>query len=131
VLTPHPGEAGRLLGSDSAAVQADRPGALRALQKRYGGAVILKGAGALVAGADEMLPWLNRPGNPGMASAGMGDVLTGVTAAVRAQCPGLPVGEAAALAAWLHATAADLAAADGERGLIATDVCKELRRCLN
>ena len=130
ILTPHPGEAGRLLGSDTAAVQADRAGSLRALQARYGGAVILKGAGALI-GAGDGLPWLNRPGNPGMASAGMGDVLTGVTAAVRAQCPALPLDEAAALAAWLHATAGDLAAGDGERGLIAGDLCEALRRCLN
>ena len=130
ILTPHPGEAGRLLGSDAASVQADRPGALRELQSRYGGAVILKGAGALVGGSAG-LPWLNRPGNPGMASAGMGDVLTGVAAAVRAQCGGLPLGEAAALAAWLHATAGDRAARAGERGLIAADLCEELRKCLN
>ncbi len=130
VLTPHPGEAARLLGIDAAKVQADRGAALRELQQRYGGTVLLKGAGTLVS-AGGALPWLIRAGNPGMASAGMGDVLTGITAAVLAQCPDAEPAARVALAAWLHAAAGDRAAQAGERGLLASDVIAELRACLN
>jgi len=130
VLTPHPGEAARLLGVSPAEVQKDRRGALEQLQARYGGTVLLKGAGTLVSNG-EGLPWLVRAGNPGMASAGMGDVLTGIIAAVLAQCADADTAGAVALAAWLHATAGDRAAVNGERGLLATDVIAELRSCLN
>jgi len=129
VLTPHPGEAARLLGIATGAVQADRVGALGELQQRYGGTVLLKGAGTLVTG--HPVPWLVTAGNPGMSSAGMGDVLTGVTAAMFAQGSGKDPDALVALAAWLHATAGDRAARHGERGLLAGDVLKELRRCLN
>jgi hydroxyethylthiazole kinase-like uncharacterized protein yjeF len=130
VLTPHPGEAARLLGVSAGEIQADRLGALDELRARYGGTVLLKGAGTLVSNG-EGLPWLVRAGNPGMASAGMGDVLTGVIAAVLAQCADADAADAVALAAWLHATAGDRAAVNGERGLLATDVIAELRSCLN
>jgi NAD(P)H-hydrate epimerase len=130
VLTPHPGEAGRLLGVSSGSIQADRRGMLDELQSRYGGTVLLKGAGTLVSNG-ESLPWLVRAGNPGMASAGMGDVLTGISAGVLAQCADADPADAIALAAWLHATAGDRAAARGERGLLASDVIAELRSCLN
>jgi NAD(P)H-hydrate epimerase len=129
VLTPHPGEAGRLLGIATRDVQADRCGALTELQSRYGGTVLLKGAGTLVTGG--VVPWLVTAGNPGMASAGMGDVLTGVTAAILGQCAGQDPSALVALAAWLHATAGDHAAQQGERGLLAKDVVEELRGCLN
>lgn len=129
VLTPHPGEAGRLLGCSTAAVQADRVGALRELQDRYGGSVLLKGAGTLVTGSPT--PWLIREGNPGMASAGMGDVLTGVIGGLLAQCPDAARDDVVAAAARVHATAGDRAALGGERGLIAGDVLAELRSCLN
>jgi NAD(P)H-hydrate epimerase len=134
VLTPHPGEAGRLLESSSGAVQADRLAALEGLVRRYGGTVLLKGHGTLVASADTKAPWLIRGGNPGMGTAGMGDVLTGVTAAMLAQfgeADGGNFKQVAATAAWLHATAGDRAAVGGERGLIASDLFTELRKCLN
>lgn len=126
VLTPHPGEAARLLGSTTAAVQADRFAALRALRERYGGQVVLKGAGSLVGG--EAGVFLCPCGNPGMATAGMGDVLSGVTSALLAQHlePAVP------LAVLLHAHAGDQAArAGGERGLLASDLFPYLRRGIN
>jgi len=128
ILTPHPGEAGRLLGSDGASVQADRFAALESLAARYGGTVLLKGLGTLVRGDGGTA--LISDGNPGMATGGMGDVLTGVIAALHAQ--GLPGYQAAALGAMAHARAADrAAAADGERGLLATDLLAVLRPVLN
>jgi NAD(P)H-hydrate epimerase len=129
VITPHPGEAARLLGSTTAAVQADRFAALQALQARYGGAVLLKGSGSLVLdarGEISLCPY----GNPGMASGGMGDVLSGVVGALLAQ--GLEVGDSAAMAMVLHARAADMAAATGgERGLLASDLLPWIRRLAN
>jgi ADP-dependent NAD(P)H-hydrate dehydratase / NAD(P)H-hydrate epimerase len=129
VLTPHPGEAARLLSVDNAGIQRDRPGACRQLQHRFGGAVLLKGAGTLIADPEGRLgvcPY----GNPGMASGGMGDVLSGVIGALLAQ--GLDPGSAARLGACLHGRAADLAAAaDGERGLLATDLPDRIRKLLN
>ncbi|MCG3171578.1 MAG: Bifunctional NAD(P)H-hydrate repair enzyme Nnr [Pseudomonadales bacterium] len=130
LLTPHPGEAARLLGSSTAAVEADRFAALAALLERYPGAVVLKGAGTLVADATSAVTGVCPFGNPGMASGGMGDVLSGVLGALLAQ--GLPPGEAARLGVCLHACAADRAVADdGERGLLATDLLPWLRRLLN
>ncbi|MHB1540103.1 MAG: NAD(P)H-hydrate dehydratase [Steroidobacteraceae bacterium] len=129
VLTPHPGEAGRLLGCPSAAVQRDRPGALDALLARYGGTVVLKGAGSLVGRAGEV-PALCEHGNPGMASPGMGDVLTGVIAGIWAQCR--DPWRAARTGVLVHALAGDAAARrEGERGVLAGDVIRELRRCVN
>jgi len=129
VLTPHPGEAARLLQSTSAAVQADRFAAVTELQARYGGVAVLKGAGTLVAGGGAPLH-LCALGNPGMASGGMGDVLTGVIAGLRAQ--GLSPLDAACSGVCLHAGAADaLAAIQGERGLLAGDLIPEIRRLLN
>jgi NAD(P)H-hydrate epimerase len=130
VLTPHPGEAGRLLGVSTGDIQADRLGSLVRLHEQYGGTVLLKGSGTLVAG-ETGLPWLVRAGNPGMATAGMGDVLTGVIAALLAQCPDAMPADAVAAAAWLHASAGDRAAQGGQRGLIASDVSAELRGVLN
>ena len=128
VLTPHPGEAARMLGVDAARVQADRLGAARELQQRYGGTVVLKGAGSIVQTAAS-LPAICDRGNPGMAVAGMGDVLTGVVAGIAAQCRDLPL--AAATAVYAHAQAGDRAARAGERGLLALDVIDELRACVN
>ena len=126
VITPHPGEAGRLLGIETAAVQADRPAALAALVARYGGTAVLKGAGSL---SSAEVPFLCTAGNPGMGSAGMGDVLTGVIAGLIAQ--GLVPELAAAVGVEAHARAGDLAALGGERGLIATDLLGHLRQVLN
>jgi len=131
ILTPHPKEAARLLACDTAAVQADRYAAVRALQEEYGGVVVLKGAGTLIAGPDAATPISVCPyGNPGMGSAGMGDVLTGVIAALLAQFGDL--GAAARLGVLAHAVAGDRAAASGgERGLIASDLMPELRALVN
>jgi len=126
ILTPHPGEAARLLQTDTTAVQADRFAAVRALQQRYGGVAVLKGNGTLVDGGGPCL--LADCGNPGMATAGMGDVLSGVLGALLAQ--GLPAAEAAALGVCLHGVAGDRAARDGARGLLATDLMPQLRALL-
>ncbi|MBV6417243.1 MAG: Bifunctional NAD(P)H-hydrate repair enzyme Nnr [Steroidobacteraceae bacterium] len=128
ILTPHPGEAGRLLGVETAAVQADRLEALGQLCRRYGGTIVLKGAGTLV-GREGETPQLCERGNPGMASAGMGDVLTGVIAGILAQL-GDPLA-AARVGVLVHALAGDTAARSGERGLIARDVIGELRTWVN
>ena len=128
ILTPHPGEAARMLGISTADVQSDRVGALRQLEARFGGTIVLKGAGSLVSSASGR-PWVSMSGNPGMASAGMGDVLTGIIAGLLAQ--GLDSEEAAALGAELHAVAGDCAAASGERGILASDLIEELRPWLN
>ncbi len=132
VLTPHPGEAARLLHCSNADIQADRYGAVRALQDQYGGIVVLKGQGSLIKGEDEKI-YLCDAGNPGMASAGMGDVLTGIIAGLLAQATSLslvPI-QCVALAVRLHAQAGDIAAANGERGMIASDLFDPLRRLLN
>jgi len=128
ILTPHPGEAGRLLGCSAGDVEADRPAAVAALAERYGGPVVLKGAGTLVSALDGP-PWMSTSGNPGMAAPGMGDVLTGVVAAMLAQ--GLPVETAAAVAVEAHARAGDRAAAAGERGLLASELIDALRAIVN
>jgi NAD(P)H-hydrate epimerase len=128
VLTPHPGEAARLLKTTSAAIQADRYAAVVALQARYGGTVLLKGAGTLVLGPDGIHAVCTQ-GNPGMASGGMGDVLTGVIAGLLAQ--GLAFTEAAETGARLHSTAGDKAAESGERGLLAGDLMPWLRQLVN
>jgi len=128
VLTPHPGEAARLLGVSTGEVQADRLNAVLELQSRYGGAVVLKGHGTLVAG-EQSLPFVVKAGNPGMATAGMGDVLTGVIAGLLAQSSGLQM--PAVVGAYIHACAGDLAAADGQRGSIATDLLPHIRKLVN
>lgn len=127
IMTPHPGEAGRLLGSDARAVQADRLGAVRELRARYGAIAVLKGAGSLVAGGPDgaLSLYICERGNPGMATAGMGDVLTGVIAGLSAQ--GLDSDRAARVGVLVHALAGDSAAQVGQRGLIASDVIAELR----
>lgn len=128
VLTPHPGEAARLLSASGTDIQQDRFAALESLHARYGGTVLLKGLGTLVQGAEGRS--LIREGNPGMATGGMGDVLTGVIAALRAQ--GLSGYDAARFGAMIHARAADACAAEqGERGLLATDLLDGLRANLN
>lgn len=129
ILTPHPGEAARLLNTGTADVQQQRYQQVTALHQQYGGAVILKGAGSLVTDAGGEIGVVTA-GNPGMASGGMGDILSGLLGGLLAQ--GLSVGDAARLGACLHAEAADRAALlSGERSLLATDllpqVCELLR----
>lgn len=128
ILTPHPGEAARLLGQSAEAVQADRLGSLRDLQRRYGGTVVLKGRGTLVSSNDGP-PWVCTSGNPGMAAPGMGDVLTGVIAGLLAQ--GLTQEEAAVIGVEVHARAGDSAAGSAPRGLLASDLMPELRQWVN
>ncbi len=125
ILTPHPKEAARLLGIDVTTVQEDRFTALKLLVEQYAGTSVLKGAGTLVRGSDDVVG-VCTAGNPGMASGGMGDVLSGVIAGLLAQ--GLATLVAAELGVCLHAHAGDLAAKDqGERGLLAMDLLPYLR----
>lgn len=128
VLTPHPGEMARLLGKTNREVQADRPAAAAALAAKTGAVVVLKGAGSLVAAPDGRW-WINPTGNPGMASGGMGDVLTGMIASFIAQ--GVPPLEAALCGVYLHGLAGDLAAeAVGERALTASSLLDRLPEVL-
>jgi hydroxyethylthiazole kinase-like uncharacterized protein yjeF len=129
ILTPHPGEAARLLDCTVAEIQRDRFAATTRLQQRYGGTVLLKGAGTVIAAPDGSLS-VAYVGNPGMASGGMGDVLSGVIGGLLAQ--GLDPCVATKLAVCLHGTAADLAADEnGQRGLLAMDLLPYLRQLLN
>ncbi|MGH8443540.1 MAG: NAD(P)H-hydrate dehydratase, partial [Nevskiaceae bacterium] len=126
VLTPHPGEAARLLGCGPADIQRDRLGSARALRERFGGVSVLKGAGTLVQGESLALcPY----GNPGMAIGGMGDVLCGLIAGLLAQ--GLGPESAARAGVLVHALAGDRAAVRGERGVIPGDLLGELQPLLN
>lgn len=129
ILTPHPGEAARLLGIAVGEVQADRFAAARALCERFDAVVVLKGAGTIVA-APQRGACVIGAGNPGMAVGGMGDVLCGVVAALRAQRLGAY--DAACAGALLHSCAGDRAALDGgERGLLPSDLMPWLRRLAN
>jgi len=128
ILTPHPAEAARLLGVETAAIQQDRFAMLRQIQQRYGGVCVLKGVGTLLSDECGDISLCNE-GNPGMASAGMGDVLTGVIAGLLAQHHELFL--AAQLGVCLHAHAGDIVAKEGERGLMATDLLWPLRELVN
>jgi NAD(P)H-hydrate epimerase len=129
ILSPHPGEAGRLLQQTVGVVQQDRFAAVRQLVERYRGAAVLKGAGSLISICGGSIHLCAR-GNPGMASGGMGDVLSGVLGALLAQ--GLGVFEATSAGVFLHARSADLAAHEkGERGLLASDLIPVLRDLVN
>ena len=128
VLTPHSGEAGRLLQCSSAQVEANRITAVKALHKRYGGVSILKGAGSLLL-ADDLPLQVLTDGNPGMASAGTGDVLSGVIGALLAQ--GLSLKDASMKGLCLHSHAADIAAEEGEHGLLATDILAVLKQLIH
>lgn len=124
VLTPHPGEMARLAGVSIAAVQHDRVAFAREFAERFGVVLVLKGARTLTAAPDGRV-YINSSGNPGMASGGMGDVLTGLIGGFLAQ--GMEAAGAAALAVFLHGYAADrLARRLGTSGLAATDLLREL-----
>lgn len=128
ILTPHVGEAARLLQCSRDAIQANRAGSARQLQRQYGGVIVLKGAGSLVCTAD--LLSLCEAGNPGMASGGMGDVLSGVIGGLLAQQLSLQQG--AELGVCLHACAGDLVAKQhGERGMLAMDLMPFLTKLVN
>ena len=131
ILTPHPGEAAALLGVEVEEVQRDRFAAVAELQRRYGGHCLLKGAGSLICvpGEPRRIK-LCSEGNPGMASAGMGDVLSGMIAGLHAQ--GLSLEDSLGCAVCVHGEAADLAVRDaGQRGLIATDLMPFIRQLVN
>jgi ADP-dependent NAD(P)H-hydrate dehydratase / NAD(P)H-hydrate epimerase len=124
LLTPHPGEMSRLLATDTAAVQADRAGVARRFASEQRCTLVLKGARSVIADAGGRI-WVNPTGNPGMASGGMGDVLSGVLGGLLAQ--GLSTSEAACLGVYLHGAVADRIAADGQIGLLASDIADGLR----
>jgi hydroxyethylthiazole kinase-like uncharacterized protein yjeF len=130
LLTPHPGEAGRLLGMPTAEVQASRAGSARRLVERYGAHVVLKGAGSLVCSPSGELRQ-NPSGNPGMAAPGMGDVLAGMIGALSAQ--GLGLAQAACLGVYLHGAAGDRAVVEGcgPIGLTASELALRARALLN
>ena len=128
IITPHPGEAATLLGISTADIQSDRRAAVEQLQQQYGGVAVLKGAGSLIKSASRV-PWISTSGNPGMAAPGMGDVLTGIIAALLGQ--GLSLEDAATIGVEIHAQVGDLAALNGERGMLASDLLAELRNVVN
>jgi len=130
ILTPHPGEAAALLGVETRDIQKDRLKAAIALQRQYGGVAVLKGAGTIITAEKELPAVCVNTGNAGMASAGMGDSLAGIIAALVAQH--LPLYGAATSGVWLHARAGDLAAATaGERGLLASDLLPYVQKLIN
>lgn len=127
VLTPHPGEAARLLSSNTEKVMRDRFSAVTELHDKYQATMLLKGYGTLV--YDGHRYYVNPTGNPGMASGGFGDVLSGVIAGLMAQ--GFSNSDATQYGAYLHGAAADRAASEGQRGMMACDLLPELRKLVN
>jgi hydroxyethylthiazole kinase-like uncharacterized protein yjeF len=130
ILTPHPAEAARLLGVTTGAVQADRVASARAIAQRYGSLVVLKGNGSVIAAPDRKF-WINPSGNPGMASPGMGDALSGMIAALIAQ--GAEPLQALLGGVYLHGAAADalVASGVGPAGITASEVIDQARAVLN
>ena len=128
VLTPHAGEAARLLNCKIRDIQDDRRSAIKEVQQTYGGVVVLKGAGSLIYGGSGTI-YQCQAGNPGMASGGMGDVLTGVIAGLIAQGNGLL--EATKLGVLIHAIAGDRAAKSGQKGMLASDLIRHIRELMN
>ncbi|BCN94088.1 bifunctional NAD(P)H-hydrate repair enzyme [Thiomicrorhabdus immobilis] len=128
VLTPHPGEAAQLLETDTASIQKDRIGAIKKLQQKYGGVIVLKGNGTLIYDGNNMEICL--AGNPGMAVGGMGDILTGTIATFIAQ--GLSLWNAACLGVSLHAHAGDvLANQSGQPGILPSEVAHVMSQLLS
>lgn len=130
VMTPHPGEAARLLGITVGEIQADRFAAVRAIQKKYNAVVLLKGAGTIISSQQGRPLKVCPYGNPAMATAGMGDVLAGVVGGLIAQ--GMDLQTATELGCCMHSMAADTAVEElGSRGLVATDMLAYLDDILN
>jgi len=128
VLTPHPGEAARLLNCSVADIELDRVKAATRIQQKLGGVVVLKGAGTLMVSENKVS--IADVGNPGMGTGGMGDVLSGIIGGLLAQK--LPLYDAACAGCVVHGAAADeIAKAFGERGLLATDLFVAIRRYVN
>jgi len=128
ILTPHAGEAAALLGETSSAIQDSRFSSVELLQQKYSGHIILKGAGSLLQSPDS-LPVLCPYGNPGMATAGMGDVLSGLLGGLLAQ--GYDLNLATKMGLCVHSLAADRAAAEGEVGMLASDLYPHIRQLMN
>ena len=129
ILTPHPGEAARLAGTNTTAIQQDRFTSVVDLADRYGGVMVLKGSGSLIHAQGNSITWLCDRGNPGMAGGGMGDVLTGIIAGLLAQ--DLDLEQAARCGVLMHALAADATARAGMRGMLASDLLAEIRKYAN
>jgi len=128
VLTPHAGEAAKLLGVSISDIENDRYQAVKNIAVKYGGLCVLKGAGSLISDGSNV--WVNTSGNPGMASGGMGDVLSGTIAALMVQMPNLC--EAIRLAVYVHGKAADrVAARHGQVGILASDLFPDIQDLLN
>lgn len=128
VITPHPGEAARLLGCDVPDIEQDRLKAAQSLAKHYNAVCVLKGAGSIISNGEQS--WICTDGNPGMATAGMGDTLTGIIAALLAQ--GMSATDAALYGVCLHGAAADIIAQQyGQRGMLASDLFEPLRVLVN
>lgn len=127
ILTPHPGEAARLLETNVKRIEQDRFAAVRLLQQTYGGVVVLKGAGSLICNGFQT--YVAPVGNPGMASGGFGDVLSGVIGGLLAQ--GMDLFSAAVAGVLIHGLAADTAALQGERGMLASDLLPHIRSTAN
>ncbi len=130
ILTPHPLEAARLLGSTSAEVQADRLHAARTLASRFKAAVVLKGSGSVIAEENGNVV-INHTGNPALATAGTGDILAGICGSLLARNPN--AAEVAGLAVCLHGLAADKLVAQGigPIGITSTELIQAVRNCLN
>ena len=130
-LTPHPGEAARLLGWTASEIQSNRTRALKALIQETNAHVLLKGRGSLLGSPDNEEIFINTTGNPGLSSAGMGDVLTGMLAALLAQ--GYPPAESLCCATHLHGAAADHLVNEGTGpvGLLASEVALAARKLFN
>lgn len=129
IVTPHPGEAARLLNTTSQKIQQNRLTAINELYELLGGTIVLKGTGTLISSGINQVE-ICHAGNPGMATAGMGDVLSGTIAGLAAQR--IPLNDAAKLGVLVHAMAGDLSASGkGERGMIASDLILSLRSVVN
>jgi hydroxyethylthiazole kinase-like uncharacterized protein yjeF len=130
ILTPHPLEAARLLGLTAAEVQADRPTAARTLARRLSATVVLKGSGTVIAARSGAIV-VNATGNPALATAGTGDVLSGLCGSLLAQ--GWPEWEAALASVWLHGSAADILVKQGVGpiGLTAGELIPAIRSAVN
>jgi len=128
VITPHPGEASRLLQMPTTAIQQDRFAAAQYLEQKYNAQVVLKGSGTIIQQGSDT--YVSARGNPAMATAGMGDVLTGMIASIAAQQAAMArdVRGAVISAVCLHALAGDIAAQGDDRGLLATDVIEHIRQ---
>ncbi len=125
ILTPHAGEAAALLGCSPLDIQHDRIEAAREIVAIYGGVCVLKGSGTVIAGSGNLTPGICDKGNPGMATAGMGDVLSGILGAYVSA--GWPIHDCAEFAVWVHSIAADYAASQSsEHSLMASDVIDSL-----